>query len=193
MRVVKNSADTIHTDATDLTGVSIQANLQLLLEAPDATSKAQCIDESQIRHCCLTTLSLQTKLDLAMVRHIELSIQFVDSYAMQSLNEQYRGKNSPTNVLSFESQMPPMMLSDSAADGALQVLGDLVFCQDVVHREAQEQNKTPEHHWKHLFVHGTLHLCGYDHVEPGQADAMESLEIQILSVLGIPDPYGISE
>jgi probable rRNA maturation factor len=183
----------IHPDATDLTVVPIQADLQLLFDAPNATSKARCIDESQIRLCCLTTLSLQTKLDLAVVADIELSVQFVDSYAMQSLNDQYRGKNSPTNVLSFESQMPPMMLSDSAADGALQVLGDIVFCQDVVHREAQEQNKTPEHHWKHLFVHGTLHLCGYDHEEPRQADAMESLEIQILSVLGIPDPYGISE
>jgi probable rRNA maturation factor len=190
---VTNNADTIHPDAIDLTVASVQANLQLLLEAPDATLKAQCIDESQIRHCCLTALSLQTEIDFAVVTDIELSVLFVDSDAMQSLNEQYRGKNTPTNVLSFESQMPPMMLSDAAADGALQVLGDLVFCQDVVHREALEQNKIPEHHWKHLFVHGTLHLCGYDHEEPAQAEAMESLEIQILSVLGIPDPYSISE
>lgn len=179
--------------ATELTGASAQASLQLLLETSDATSKAQCIDESRIRQCCLTALSLQTRLDLAVVTDIELSVQFVDSDSMQTLNAQYRGINSPTNVLSFESQMPPMMLSDSAAGGALQVLGDLVFCQEVVLREAQEQNKNPEHHWKHLFVHGTLHLCGYDHEESIQADAMESLEIQILSVLDVPDPYGISE
>ncbi|MFT5893974.1 MAG: putative rRNA maturation factor [bacterium] len=190
---MKSSADTIHPDATDLTEASIQGNLQILLESPDATLQAHCIDESQIRRCCQMALSLQTEMDLALATDIELSVQFVDSYAMQSLNQQYRSKNSSTNVLSFESQMPPMMLSDTPADGALQVLGDLVFCQDVVLREAQEQNKILEHHWKHLFVHGTLHLCGYDHEEPVQADAMESLEIQILSLLGIPDPYGISE
>jgi probable rRNA maturation factor len=190
---VKNNAEATLPDATVLTETDIQANLQLLLEAPDATLAAQCIDESQIHHVCMTALSMQSAMDLAAVRQIELSVQFVDSVAMQSLNEQYRGKNYPTNVLSFESQMPPMMLSETAADGALQVLGDLVFCQDIVRREAQEQKKTLEHHWKHLFVHGILHLCGYDHEEPVQADAMESLEIQILSALGIPDPYGISE
>lgn len=188
-----NNADSTDSGVSELTSASIQTSLQLLLETSDATSKAQCIDEAQIRQCCLTALSLQTQLELAVVTDIELSVQFVDSNAMQALNEQYRGKNSPTNVLSFESQMPPMMLSDSTEGGTLQVLGDLVFCQDVVLREAQEQNKIPEHHWKHLFVHGTLHLCGYDHEEPTQADAMESLEIQILSVLGVPDPYGISE
>ena len=190
---MKNNVEVNYSGVTALTFDVIQANLQLLLEAPDATLTAQCIDESQIHLVCMTALSMQSAMDLAKVRQIELSVQFVNSVAMQSLNEQYRGKNSATNVLSFESQMPPMSLSDSAADGALRVLGDLVFCPDVVHREAQEQKKTPEHHWKHLFVHGTLHLCGYDHEDPVQADAMESLEIQILSALGIPDPYGISE
>jgi probable rRNA maturation factor len=190
---VKNNIDAIPAAATELTEKHSQANLDILLETADATLQASCIDESQIRQCCLSALAMQTEMDIKGVSQIELSVQFVDSDAMQSLNEQYRGKNSPTNVLSFESQMPPMMLSEDAVDGSLQVLGDLVFCQDVVHREAQEQNKLPEHHWKHLFVHGTLHLCGYDHEEPVQANAMESLEIQILSALGIPDPYGISD
>jgi len=175
-----------------LTESLIQANLQLLLEAPDATDKAHCIDELHLRHCCLVALSMQTALDFTTVSDIELSVQFVDSSTMQSLNQQYRGKNSPTNVLSFESQMPPMISLNKASSGALHALGDLVFCHDVVQREAREQKKTLEHHWIHLIVHGTLHLCGYDHEEPTQADAMEFLEIQILSVLGIPDPYDIS-
>lgn len=193
MRVVKNSAESIPSDATVLTEVVLQFKLDLLLEAPDAITAAHCIDELKIRSCCMKALSLQAEMDFTVVTDIELSIEFVDSDAMQSLNEQYRGKSTPTNVLSFESQMPPMMLSETSSEGALQVLGDLVFCPEVVKREAQEQSKNLEHHWTHLFVHGTLHLCGYDHEKPKQAEAMESLEIQILSALGIPDPYSISE
>ena len=190
---MKNSVEPIAAGATGLTEANVRTKLDLLLEAPDATKDAQCIDESKIRRCCLKALSSQAEMDLTTVTDIELSVQFVDSIAMQSLNAQYRGKNVPTNVLSFESQMPPMIMSETASKGALQVLGDLVFCPEVVSREAREQKKNPEHHWTHLFVHGTLHLCGYDHEEPIQADAMESLEIQILSALGIPDPYSISE
>jgi len=176
-----------------LTQKPIQANLQLLLEAPDATLKAQCVDEEQIRICCQQALAMQSVMDFTQVSDIEISVQFVDASSMKSLNEQFRGKNSPTNVLSFESQMPAMSFSQAKGAGSLKVLGDLVFCHDVILKEAQDQGKVAEHHWKHLIVHGTLHLCGYDHEEPEQADAMESLEIKILSMLGIPDPYRIPE
>lgn len=111
----------------------------------------------------------------------ELSIRLVDEAESAELNNDYRGKNSPTNVLSFpfESPVPlePMLL------------GDLVLCVPVVEREAAEQNKAIDDHWAHLIVHGCLHLLGYDHIEDDEAELMESLEISILQKLDINNPY----
>ena len=111
----------------------------------------------------------------------ELSIRLVDEAESAELNNDYRGKNSPTNVLSFpfESPVPlePMLL------------GDLVLCVPVVEREATEQNKAIDNHWAHLIVHGCLHLLGYDHIEDDEAELMESLEISILQKLDINNPY----
>jgi len=107
--------------------------------------------------------------------------------AMQALNRDYRGKDAPTNVLSFPSEMQALV----QADGKTQFwpLGDVVLCPEVVAREANEQGKLLSHHRAHMIVHGVLHLLGYDHVEQAQAEAMEQLEIQILSKNMVPDPY----
>jgi len=83
--------------------------------------------------------------------------------------------------------MPAIKLDDSAL--LLQPLGDLVFCPMVITAEASAQGKTCQHHWMHLTIHGTLHLCGFDHVTSVAADTMESLEIQILSGFGVANPY----
>ncbi|MCB2427713.1 rRNA maturation RNase YbeY [Methylophaga pinxianii] len=111
----------------------------------------------------------------------ELSIRLVDEAESAELNNDYRGKNVPTNVLSFpfESPVPlePMLL------------GDLVLCVPVVEREAVEQHKTLDDHWAHLIVHGCLHLLGYDHIEDDEAEEMEALEIRILAKLDIKNPY----
>ena len=120
-------------------------------------------------------------------------MQFVCAEEMQALNKQYRNKDSSTNVLSFESGLPAVDLSGGAGAGKFLALGDLVLCPEVVLAEAHSQNKPVDNHWVHLLVHGTLHLCGYDHIDSMQADAMESLEIQILSAMGISDPYTIIE
>lgn len=140
------------------------------------------LNETFVRHWCLAALQAQSTLELATVQEIEVSVQLVDSATIQALNQQYRGKNTPTNVLSFNSDMPVL-------PGGLMALGDLVLCPDVVQREAREQEKLLDDHWAHLLVHGTLHLCGYDHEELNQAEAMESMEIRILSGSGISDPY----
>jgi probable rRNA maturation factor len=111
----------------------------------------------------------------------EVSVYIVDEDEGQELNAQYRGKDYPTNVLSFPA--------DIAAEVGVPLLGDLVVCAPVVAREAQEQGKTLQAHWAHMLVHGTLHLIGFDHIEDDEAETMETLETQIVTGLGYPAPY----
>lgn len=126
------------------------------------------------------------------LRHIdagqdcEIGIACVGNDESHKLNLEYRGKDKPTNVLSFPGDVPEEVL---AMLDALP-LGDLVICIPVVLQEAVEQQKTPMEHFTHMLVHGALHLMGYDH-ETSDADAeeMEALEIQILAKLGFENPY----
>ena len=118
--------------------------------------------------------------------HNEVTIRLVDSEESQALNRNYRGKDKPTNVLSFPFETPPGMED-------VPLLGDLVICHSVVAGEAQEQGKPLYHHYAHMVVHGTLHLLGYDHIEDAEADEMEALERGILSDFGIADPYALDE
>jgi probable rRNA maturation factor len=111
----------------------------------------------------------------------EMTIRVVDLTEGTALNEAYRHRNGPTNVLSFPYENTPEI--------EIPLLGDLVICAPVVMREAREQHKTPEAHWAHMTVHGSLHLLGYDHEEAREAEDMESLESAILTGLGYPDPY----
>ncbi|SDM20089.1 probable rRNA maturation factor [Modicisalibacter muralis] len=115
----------------------------------------------------------------------ELTIRLVDDDESRALNRDYRGKDAPTNVLSFPFEPPP------GVDLAL--LGDLVICHGVVVREAAEQGKSVADHYAHMIVHGTLHLLGYDHIEDGEAEEMERLEREILAATGISDPYAPSQ
>lgn len=112
---------------------------------------------------------------------VELTVRVVDAEEGARLNQDYRHKAGPTNVLSFPFEDPPGVTTH--------MLGDLVVCAPVVEREAHEQDKALEAHWAHMVVHGVLHLCGYDHEVPAQAVDMESLETRILGELGYPDPY----
>lgn len=111
----------------------------------------------------------------------EITVRLVDVPESQGLNQQYRGKDRPTNVLSFPFEAPPGL--------SMALLGDLVICADVVHQEAIQQNKPLLHHWAHMTIHGTLHLLGYDHINDKDAKDMEELEIEILQNLSIDDPY----
>lgn len=111
----------------------------------------------------------------------ELSIRIVGTDEGRALNRDYRGKDYPTNVLSFPAELPPGVV--------LPLIGDLAICASVVQREAAEQGKLARNHWAHLTIHGVLHLLGYDHVDERDADAMESLETRILAGLRIADPY----
>ncbi len=115
----------------------------------------------------------------------EVTIRIVDQAESQELNLTYRGKDKPTNVLSFPFEAPPEI--------ELSLLGDLIICRQVVETEAVEQQKTAEEHWAHMVIHGCLHLLGYDHIEDDEAEEMETLETEILAQLGYSDPYLIEK
>ncbi|MGL4679992.1 MAG: rRNA maturation RNase YbeY, partial [Plesiomonas shigelloides] len=109
------------------------------------------------------------------------TIRIVDEEESHHLNLTYRGKDKPTNVLSFPFEAPPGI--------ELPLLGDLIICRQVVEAEAVEQQKELSAHWAHMVVHGSLHLLGYDHIEDEEAEEMESLETEIMQEMGYPDPY----
>lgn len=111
----------------------------------------------------------------------ELTIRIVDRPESQVLNREYRGKDKPTNVLSFPAEIPDFV--------ELPLLGDLVICAPVVEQEACDQQKPREAHWAHMVIHGVLHLLGYDHIEQAEAEAMEALETDLLAQLGFASPY----
>ncbi len=111
----------------------------------------------------------------------ELSIRIVDTGESQQLNRDYRGKDKPTNVLSFPFESPVPLQP--------KLLGDLVICAPVVASEAAQQGKPELQHWAHLTVHGCLHLLGYDHISDDDATQMEAKEINILRQFNIENPY----
>ena len=115
----------------------------------------------------------------------QLTIRLVDPAESQQLNCQYRGKDTPTNVLSFAYHDDELL----SALGQRQSLGDLVICARIVNQEAADQQRQPADHWAHITVHGVLHLLGYDHQTADETEAMESLEKQLLASIDIANPY----
>ncbi len=148
--------------------MSNELDLQIAAEAPNLPS------EEQFQRWVDTALE-------GLEGDHELTIRVCDSAESQQLNRDYRGKDKPTNVLSFPFEAPPGI--------ELPLLGDLVICAEVVANEAQEQGKTLLDHWAHMVIHGCLHLIGYDHIDDPDAEEMEALERQRLGQLGIADPY----
>ncbi|MBW4049877.1 MAG: rRNA maturation RNase YbeY [Proteobacteria bacterium] len=118
----------------------------------------------------------------------ELGVRVVGSAESRRLNARYRGKDKPTNVLSFA---PAPLPAGAPAAGDVRPLGDLVICAQVVRSEAREQRKPLAAHWAHLVVHGALHLIGYDHEREAEAKRMERREIAVLRRLGFSNPYSI--
>jgi probable rRNA maturation factor len=115
----------------------------------------------------------------------EVTVRIVGIEESQALNHQYRGRDYPTNVLSFPFEAP--------AGITVPLAGDLVICAPVVETEAREQDKTLDAHWAHMVVHGMLHLQGFDHIEDNDAEVMEALEIRLLAQLGFGNPYEAEE
>ena len=127
--------------------------------------------------------------DLARaVRPVELSVRLTSDEDVRALNAHWRGKDKPTNVLSFPlAERYELEAADE--EGPEVMLGDIVLARGVCEREAVEKNVSVEDHAAHLLVHGTLHLLGYDHHDERDAVDMESREVRALARLGIADPY----
>ncbi|MCX7097966.1 MAG: rRNA maturation RNase YbeY [Methylococcales bacterium] len=111
----------------------------------------------------------------------EIVVRITDNEESASLNQTYRHKLGPTNILSFPVEVPEGI--------ELDLLGDLVICAPVLEQEALAQHKALHDHWAHIIVHGVLHLLGYDHLDDVEAELMEAKEISILQQLNIKNPY----
>jgi probable rRNA maturation factor len=120
----------------------------------------------------------------------ELAIMLTDDRGIRTLNRSWRGIDKATNVLSFPALQPT---GPAGPDDAPRMLGDIAIAYETTRKEADEERKPFDHHLSHLAVHGFLHLIGYDHENDADAEAMESLERDILAQLGIPDPYADRE
>jgi probable rRNA maturation factor len=139
-----------------------------------------CEEERGLPEMAQFQLWLEKALEV-YAQEAEVTVRLVDEAEIQQLNATYRGKDAPTNVLSFPFEAPPGI--------ELPLLGDLIICRQVVEQEAEQQNKNLSAHWAHMIVHGSLHLLGYDHISDEDAEEMESLETRIMLGLGFPDPY----
>jgi probable rRNA maturation factor len=161
----------------------LQVELQLATRRPWVPGTVTLRRWAQAAHLAgLAALPVsRRRLHAAVAAPAALCVRVVGSAESRRLDRVYRGKDKPTNVLSF-----PSSAEERVATGAL---GDLVICAPVVAREAREQRKTLGAHWAHMVVHGTLHLLSYDHEKPRDARVMEALEVEILRGLGFHDPY----
>lgn len=125
---------------------------------------------------------------------IEVSVRLTSDEEVHALNRDYRQKDKPTNVLSFPMIQPDLLASvgQNSDDGEV-LLGDIVLAHGVCAAEAAERDVSVEAHAQHLIVHGMLHLLGHDHMNDAEAEAMEAIERDALSALGLHDPYPVRE
>lgn len=124
---------------------------------------------------------------------IEISLRLTSDAEVHGLNRDYRGKDKPTNVLSFPMVQPDLINTLSNADDGEILLGDIVLAYETCAREATERNVPLEDHAAHLIVHGILHLLGYDHMNDAEAEAMEAIERDVMAALGLHDPYTVED
>ncbi len=120
---------------------------------------------------------------------IEVSVKLTDDAEVQALNRDYRGKDAPTNVLSFPMVQADLLETLCNSDDGEVLLGDIVLARETCAREAGEKHIPLADHATHLIVHGVLHLLGYDHMVDHEAEEMEALETRALAALGLSDPY----
>ncbi len=150
--------------------------LDIMIEAGDWDSLEDA--EALAQKAAEAALSVTYEADGAF----EASVMLTDDAQIRELNRTWRGKDKPTNVLSFPAPEQP------GANGPRH-LGDIALAYETLVRESEEESKELSHHFAHLIVHGVLHLLGYDHEVESEAEIMEGLEVKALATLGIADPY----
>ena len=140
-------------------------------------------DAETVIHRAIAAAAEFVKADIG---EAELAVMLTDDAGIRTLNSNWRGIDKPTNVLSFPALQPT---GAGGPDDAPRMLGDIAIAYETTRKEADDEQKPFDHHLSHLAIHGFLHLMGYDHETDDDAEAMESLEQEILAQLGIPDPY----
>ena len=167
---------------------TIRRDLPLILTSVSTVEAGNWPDENTLEKLVSSVFrAAETELGLASEYPSEVSLLFTDDKTIRGINAEWRGKDKPTNVLSF----PAFPLKPGMAPKRL--LGDIVLAFDTVAREASAESKPFEHHLSHLIAHGLLHLFGHDHEADSDAEVMEALERKILARLAIPDPYAVSD
>ena len=158
--------------------IAVMIESEIWVALPQAEAEAERAAHAALAAAC-------PGLDAA-----ELSLLLADDAALRELNRHWRGKDAPTNVLSFAATPArPGEVPRPALPGMPLILGDIAIAAETCAREAALQGKSRAQHLVHLVVHGVLHLLGYDHETEAEAEEMERLEIGILAGLGLPDPY----
>ena len=158
-----------------------EARLTIGVTTPCPLWRRDCADAAEVAKAATLLALLRSEAPPASVVDVTLA----DDATQRALNRTWRGKDAPTNVLAFPLSDPTPL----RPAGAPLLLGDVILAYETVAREAAEQHKSLADHLRHLVVHGVLHLLGHDHIEPGDAAAMEAREIAILAELGVPNPY----
>lgn len=163
----------------------------LIIETHEATPWPDPLDwEARAAEAAAAALALTPWAGLADAAPlVEVAVRLTDDAEVHALNRDFRGKDKPTNVLSFPQVQADLLDTLSNSDDGEILLGDIVLARETCAREAEEKGISIPDHATHLIVHGTLHLVGYDHMDDASAQAMEALEVKALASLGIANPY----
>lgn len=163
----------------------------LIVETHEAQPWPKALDwEARAGDAVAAALAITPYASLAdAAPMVEVAVRLTDDAEVHALNRDFRGKDKPTNVLSFPQVQPDLLETMSNSDDGEILLGDIVLARETCAREAEEKGISLENHATHLIVHGMLHLVGYDHMDDASAAAMEAMEVKALASLGIANPY----
>jgi probable rRNA maturation factor len=164
--------------------------LEIAIEA-DEEWDSSCSWEELARSAAEAAIAESAYPDLATVRPVEISVRLTSDSQVQALNAEWRGKDKPTNVLSFPMAEPYELQAETFIAREM-LLGDIILAHGVCASEARDKGISLENHAVHLMVHGTLHLLGHDHHDDDEAADMEAREIRALERLGIANPYEVT-